>query len=132
MAQYGIRVSNSNGVEVFGMGDFTLQKMASMILPERPRTYGDGVRRDYILMDVPGYDPSTCFVMITPRVYAGYAQTGRPDNWGYLPTYKNLGGARIGIYTYVNYRMPTNVGNDYRDKWVEHTVECVVEAVRAI
>ncbi|MRF40134.1 MULTISPECIES: hypothetical protein [unclassified Pseudomonas] len=132
MAQYGIRVSNSNGVEVFGMGDFTLQKMASMILPGRPRTYGDGVRRDYILMDVPGYDPATCFVMITPRAYAGYAQPGYPDNWGYLPTYKNLGGTLIGIYTYVNYRQPTNVGSNYRDKWVEHTVECVVEAVRAI
>ncbi len=132
MAQYGVRVSNSNGVEVFGMSDFTLQKMASMILPARSKTYGSGVRSDYILMDVPNYDPEKCFVMITPRVYAGYDQPGRPDAWGYLPTYKNLGGARIGIVTYVNYREATNVGGDYRDRWVDHTVECTVEVVRVI
>ncbi|SNB84685.1 hypothetical protein SAMN02745900_04477 [Pseudomonas sp. URIL14HWK12:I8] len=132
MAQYGVRVSNSNGAEVFGMSDFTLQKMASMILPARTRNWGSGVRSDYILMDVPGYDPNKCFVMITPRVYAGYDQPGYPDGWGYLPTYKNLGGTRIGIYTYVNYRRPTNVGGNYTDQWVENSVECVIEAVRAI
>lgn len=113
------------------MEDFTLQKLAHMIIPAE-RASGEGSRSDHILMDVPGYDPARCFVMITPRVYAGYPQPGHPDSWGYVPTYQDLGGTRIGIYTYVNRKRPTGVGGRYADEWISHIVECSVEVLRVL
>ena len=108
------------------MGDFTLQKLAVMTLPAKSSS-GSGVRSDYILMDVPGYDPSTCFVTITPRYYNTGSQFGR----SVIPTYRDLGGTQIAIITYVNYRMPNGTGG-WIDQWVESTVECVIEVVRVI
>jgi hypothetical protein len=128
---YGMAVFDSNGVQTLGMEDFTIEKLAQMYLPA-VRTMGNGIRSDYIVMDVPGYNPATCFVVITPRVYAGYSQPGRPDSWGYVPTYKDLGGTQIGIFTYVNRRRPTGYHDNYVDEWTEHTVECVVEVVRVL
>lgn len=129
--EYGIEISDGNGVVTLGMADFTIQKLAELLIPAK-RSNGNGVRSDYILMDVPGYDPSRCFVTITPRSYAPYAQPGYPDNWGYVPVYRDLGGTQIGIYTYVNRRRPTGVGSNYADEWLENSVECVVEVVRVI
>jgi len=128
---FGMTVFDANGVQTLGIEDFTIQKLAQMVLPES-RTGGSGTRSDYILMDVPGYNPSTCFVIITPRKYAGYNQPGRPDLWGYVPTYKDLGGSLIGIFTYVNRRRPTGYRDNYVDEWVSHTVECVVEVVKVL
>jgi hypothetical protein len=128
---FGMAVFDANGVQTLGMEDFTIEKLAQMNLPAM-RNMGNGIRSDYILMDVPGYNPATCFVVITPRVYAGYSQPGYPDLWGYVPTYKDLGGTQIGIFTYVNRRRPTGYHNNYVDEWNEHTVECVVEVVRVL
>ncbi|KPY96960.1 hypothetical protein ALP50_200203 [Pseudomonas syringae pv. spinaceae] len=129
MAVYGVMVRDANGVQTLGMEDFTIRKLAVMTIPAS-HTSGKGTRTDYILMDVPGYDPAKCFVMITPKQYASYGQPGYPDEWGYVPTYKDLGGAKIGIFTYVNRRRATGVNNNYSDEWVEHPVESVVEVVR--
>lgn len=126
---FGIAVFDSGGIQTLGMEDFTIQKLASRVIPAS-RTSGSGVRSDYILMDVPGYSPDTCFVIITPRAYAAYSQPGYPDAWGYAPTYKDLGGTQIGIFTYVNYRIPTGVGSNYKDSWSEHVVESIVEVVK--
>jgi hypothetical protein len=128
---FGMTVFDAIGVQTLGVEDFTIQKLAQMVLPAN-RAGGAGVKSDYILMDVPGYDPSTCFVTITPKAYAGYNQPGYPDLWGYVPTYKDLGGTRIGIYTYVNRRRPTGYHDNYVDEWVSHTVECVVEVMRVL
>lgn len=134
MAIYGVEIRNANGVPTFGMQDFTIQKLAMMEIPatEGTRKSGKGTRSDYISWSVPGYDPSTCFVLITPKYYAGYPQSGQVDSWGYLPTYRNLGGTQIGIFTYCNRRWPTGVGGDYQDEWIEHTAACILEAVRVI
>lgn len=129
MALYGVRVRDANDVQTLGMEDFTILKLAVMTIPAS-HTSGKGTRTDYILMDVPGYDPAKCFVMITPKQYASYGQPGYPDEWGYVPTYKDLGGTKIGIFTYVNRRRATGVNNNYSDEWVEHPVESVVEVVR--
>ncbi|KGS15126.1 hypothetical protein ALO43_101237 [Pseudomonas tremae] len=126
---YGVRVRDASNVQTLGMEDFTIRKLASMVIPAS-RTSGEGIRSDYILMDVPNYDPAKCFVLITPRQYASYGQPGNPDAWGYVPTYKDLGGTSIGIFTYVNRRRPTGVGGRFRDEWIEHAVESVVEVVR--
>ncbi|MBD8187826.1 hypothetical protein IFU20_16700 [Pseudomonas viridiflava] len=131
MLEFGLNVFDGNATQTLGMGDFTLQRLAHMIVPAE-RASGVGVRNDFILMDVPGYDPARCFVMITPRAYASYPQPGHPDAWGYAPTYYDLGGSRIGIYTYVNRKRPTGVGNNYADEWISHTVECSVEVLRVL
>jgi len=126
---HGLAIFDKGGALTLGMDDFTIQKLASLTIPAS-RAKGRGVRTDYVLMDVPGYDPSTCFVIITPKAYASYPQPGYPDTWGYTPTYRDLGGTQIGIFTYANYKNPTGIGNDYRDEWAEHVVESVVEVVR--
>lgn len=132
MALYGVEVNNESGVQTLGMQDFTIQKLASMEIPatDGVRKSGSGTRADYILWNVPGYDPSKCFVLITPKYYAGYPQNGQVSQWGYLPTYRNLGGSQIAIFIYCNRRSPTGVGNNYKDEWIEHTAHCVLEAVR--
>ncbi|MEN5036734.1 hypothetical protein [Pseudomonas sp. TWI929] len=134
MALYGIEIKNEFGVQTLGMQDFTIQKLASMEIPatEGTRKFGNGTRSDYITWTVPGYDPATCFLLITPKYYAGYPQTGQLSQWGYLPTYKNLGGNNIAIFTYCNRRRPTGVGDDYADEWIEHTAHAVLEAVRVL
>ncbi|WP_439851162.1 hypothetical protein ACTACG_07435 [Pseudomonas syringae] len=129
MVIYGVRVRDANSVQTLGMEDFTIRKLAVMTIAAS-RKSGTGVREDYILIDVPGYDPSKGFVMITPKQYAAYGQPGNPDAWGYVPTYKDLGGTQIAIFTYVNRRRATGVGGNYSDEWVEHVVESVVEIVR--
>lgn len=128
---FGLAIFDAHGRQTLGMEDFTIQKLAQRVIPGE-RSKGNGVRTDLIVMDVPGYDPARCFVMITPRVYAGYSQPGSPDAWGYAPTYRDLGGSRIGICTYVNRRRHTGVGDNYADEWLVHTVECVVEVLRVL
>lgn len=128
---YGIEVFDANAVRTLGMNDFTIQKLAELLIPAS-QTSGTGTRSDYILMDVPDYDPAKGFVTITPRAYASYSQPGYPDAWGYVPVYKDLGGTKIAIYTYVNRRRPTGVGGNYSDEWVAHNVECVVEVLRVL
>lgn len=127
---FGIAVFDANSVQTLGMDDFTIQKLAVMTIPASRVGPTSGSRTDYILMDVPCYDPATCFVIITPKAYAGYGQPGYPDAWGYTPTYKDLGGTRIAIFTYVNRRKPAGVGNNYTNEWVQHVVESVVEVVK--
>lgn len=129
MALYGIEVANENGVQTFGMQDFTIQKIQSMEIPAS-RTSGVGTRSDYILWDVPGYDPAKCFLLITPKYYANYPQDGQASSWGVLPTYRNLGGTQIAIFTYCNRRRPTGVSSNYVDEWIEHVAHSVLEAVR--
>lgn len=131
MASHGIEVRDASNIQTLGMEDFTIQKLAAMVVPARYAS-GSGTRSDYILMDVPEYDPSRCFVLITPKVYSPNDQPGYPDGWGYIPTYRDLGGTRIGIYTYVNRKRPTGVRNNYVDEWLERTVESVVEVVKVI
>lgn len=128
MAFYGIEVRDELDRQVLSMEDFTISKLASMVIPAS-NTYGTGTRSDYILMDVPGYDPARGFVLITPKAYSPDEQNGYGDGWGMTPSYKELGGTLIAIYTYVNRRRPTGVGNDYKDEWVQNTVESVVEVV---
>jgi hypothetical protein len=126
---FGLNVFDANGVQTLGMEDFTIQKLAQMVLPAT-RAGGQGVNSSYILMDVPGYDPATCFVTITPKVYGPpQSQIGQ---WGVLPTYKDLGGTKIGIITYVNYRKPTGFQGNYTDLWAANIVECVIEVVKVI
>ena len=127
---FGLTVWDGNGVQTLGMEDFTLQRLAIMTLPAK-NSAGQGVNSSYILMDVAGYDPATCLVLITPKVYASYPQPGYPDNWGVTPTYIDLGGTKIGIITYVNRREPKGDG-DFLDRWIERTVESVVEVVRVV
>jgi hypothetical protein len=74
---FGLSVFDANGIKTLGMEDFTLQKLAVMIVPAA-RGGGQGNNYEYIIMDVPGYDPATCFVTITPKVYAPYDQPGTP------------------------------------------------------
>ncbi|WP_434771281.1 hypothetical protein [Pseudomonas entomophila] len=128
MSFYGIEVRDGQNRQILSMDDFTIQKLAVMFLPAVDAV-GKGVRSDYILMDVPGYDPANGFVLITPKAYAPMEQNGG-DSWGVVPTYRELGGSRIAIYTYVNRRRPTGVGNDYIEEWTENICETVVEVVR--
>ena len=126
---FGLNVWNGSGALTLDMGDFTLQKLAVMILPANPSGSGarPAPRSDYILMDVPGYDPSTCYVTITPARYNTGSEFGR----SVIPTYKDLGGSKIAIYPYVNYRMSNGTGG-WLEKWVESTVESVIEVVKVI
>lgn len=129
MDVYGFEERDSANRITLSMDDFTLFKLASMQVPAANRT-GQGIRSDFILFDVPGYDPNNCFVLITPSQYASYEQPGYSDGWGMVPTYRELGGTQIAIFTYVNIKYPTGVGNDYRDQWVENTCPSTIEAVR--
>ncbi|KJK19041.1 hypothetical protein UB48_04560 [Pseudomonas sp. 2(2015)] len=131
MSIYGMSVRDANEVETLGMSDFTLSKLAQVIIPASNST-DQGLRSDYIELDVPGYDPATCFVTIVPRVYAQYEQPGYFDGWGCVPVYRDLGGTKIAIYTYTNRRFATGVGGNYRDEWISAVVESVVEVVKVM
>lgn len=126
---FGVNVWNASGALTLDMGDFTLQKLAVMVLPANPSgsTVRPAPRTDYILMDVAGYNPSTCYVTITPRFYSTGAAFGR----SVIPTYRDLGGTQIAIIPYANYRAPTGTGG-WVERWVESTVECVIEVVKVI
>lgn len=130
---YGVSVFDSKGVQTFGMQDFTLQLLYSMVIAARNVGNTRGRRTDCITIDVPGYDPATGVVIITPNIYANYEQGPGAKQWGVLPTYKDLGGSTIGIYTYANYRIPDNGGGGKTiDVWSELTVECTVEVFRVL
>ncbi|HKS12749.1 MAG TPA: hypothetical protein VJS90_06880 [Pseudomonas sp.] len=132
MAIYGVKIKNEMGIQTLGMEDFTIQRLATMEIAAAQGS-GDGTRSDYITWNIPGYDPAKCFLLITPKAYAGYPQNGRNNDWGFLPTYRNLGGTQVAIFTYVNRRRQTGVGSDpYRDDWVQNTAHCLLEAVRVI
>lgn len=132
MALYGVRIRNENGVQTLGMEDFTIHRLATMEIPAA-KSGGNGTRTDFITWDVPGYDPAKCFLLITPKYYAGYPQDGKTSGWGFLPTYRNLGGTQVAIFVYVNRRRQTGVGSDpWRDEWIQNTAHCIVEAVRVI
>lgn len=131
MAVYGVEIRNASNVQTLGMQDFTISRIGSMEIPSSGgQTTGSGTRSDYITWTIPGYDPANCFVLITPKVYLQDPQSGS-GSYPMLPTYRNLGGSSVAIYTYVNRRRPTGVGNNYVDEWVANTVNCVLEAIRS-
>lgn len=127
---HGVAVWDGKGVQTLGMDDFTIQRLAMFDIPAS-RGSGAGVRGDYITFDIPGYNPDTCFVTITPKVYSPYPQGQSQAYWGLVPTYRDIGGSQIGIITYCNY-----YEIDWRGKWVfkweSAVVESVVEVVRVI
>lgn len=126
---FGINVWNGSGALTLEMGDFTLQKLAVMVLPANPSggVVRPAPRSDYILMDVLGYNSATCFVTITPRNYNTGASFGR----SVVPTYRDLGGTQIAIIPYANYRAPNGTGG-WLESSVENTVECVIEVVKVV
>ena len=129
MSLYGIDIRNASNVQTLGMQDFTISRIGSMEIPGSDRATGTGTRTDYITWTIPGYDPANSFILITPKVYVQEPQSGR-GSYPMLPTYRNLGGNSVAIYTYVNRRRPTGVSSNYVDEWVSHTVNCLLEAIR--
>lgn len=130
MATYGVEIRNASNVPTLTMQDFTISRIATMdIAGSGGIQYGSGTRTDYISWTIPGYDPANCFILITPKVYSNGPSDGN-TTYPMLPTYKNLGGNVVAIYTYVNYRQPTGVGNDYTDRWINCNVACTLEAIR--
>jgi len=127
---FGIRVFDGNGVETLGMDDFTIQRLAILTIPAS-NTSGAGIRSDYITLSVDGYDPATCFVTITPKVYSPYPQGQGQVSWGCVPTYRDLGGSNIAIITYCNKYTPDYKG-DWVFSWNANVVESVVEVVRVV
>lgn len=129
---FGLNIFDEKGVQTFGMDDFTLQLLYSIVLPAS-NLNGIGRRSDYMTIDVPGYDPSTGVVVITPTKYANYEQGAGQPAWGFLPTYRDLGGTSIALYLYVNYGTPDGGGGGkYREIWKQFTVECTVEVFRRL
>lgn len=130
MSLYGVEIRNASNIQTLGMEDFTISKIGSMeIAGSGGQTQGSGTRTDYITWTIPGYDPANCFILITPKVYIQEPQNGL-GFYPVLPTYRNLGGNSVAIYTYVNRRRPTGVSGNYVDEWVSNTVNCVLEAIR--
>lgn len=128
---YGLRLYNTNGVITLDTNDFTLRSLGKMEMPASSRG-GTGTRSDYITWTVPGYDPATCYVIVTPKVYTSYDQGYAVPDGPSLPTYTEPGGEVIHIYTYLNYKVPTGVGSKYVDRWTEYVQECTLEAVRVL
>jgi len=132
MDRYGTWVFNENGVETFGMDDFTVQQLAVISLPAI-KGRGDGYRGDSSVYDIPGYDKSNCVVIITPSVYAGYDQPGNnPSAWGYCPTYVDAGGTKIGIVLYANTSVFNSGSGKWLPIWVANTVPCTIEVFRVL
>ncbi|WP_422421418.1 hypothetical protein [Pseudomonas sp. GZD-222] len=131
---YGVEIRSEINIATLDMTDFTLSKIASMDIPATSggMKSGKGTRTDYITWNIPGYEPGKCFLILTPKVYAGNPQNGQISDWGVLPTYRELGGSSIAIYTYCNRRRPTGVGSNYIDEWIERACATVIEAVRVI
>lgn len=132
---FGVSVYDKKGVQTFGMQDFTLQLLYSTVLPatNSGAIPTKGARTDYMIIDAPGYDPATGVVIITPNFYANYEQGPGAKQWGVLPTYKDLGGSKVAIYTYVNYMIPDGGGGGkYVSVWSELTVECTIEVFRML
>lgn len=131
-ARYGHWVFDAAGVEILGPDDFTLLSLGKYQIPEY---IGDGsdaeVYTPTFTLDVPGYDSSSCYLIITPNTYNPNEQLGysHPDD-RFVPTYKDLGGTVIGIYCCQNYGMYTGVSDKYKPSWRARSAACVVEVVR--
>lgn len=126
---YGIGVWDKNGVQTLSMDDFTIRRLYSGVIAAQPKAGGVNFRSDYIVINIPGYNPATCFVTITPRAYAGVDQVPQNENtWPSVPTYVDLGGSSIGICTWTNYGVYD--GNRWKYFWKAFSVECTVEVVR--
>lgn len=127
---FGLEIYNSSGVKVLGMEDFTIEKMFQASIPKRTGG-GSGHRSDWIEFSVPGYDPSKCFVVITPSVYASYDQPGYDDEWGFTPVYKDIGLNRIAIIDYCNYYR-VDFNGDYLPYWSLCGVASTIEVVKVL
>lgn len=127
---FGLEVYNEAGIRVLGMEDFTIERIFTASIPKRTGR-GSGWRTDYIEFSVPGYRPETCFVVITPAVYAGYDQPGYDNGWGYTPVYTDIGNDRVAIIDYCNYEL-VDFNGDYKRYWKYCGVSATVEVVRVI
>lgn len=127
---FGLEIYNESGVQTLGMGDFTIEKIFQATVPKRTGG-GSGHLNSPVVFSVPGYNPSTCFVIITPLVYAGYDQPGYDDNFGMTPYYTDLGGTSIGIIDYCNYYLMDFNGN-YNPVHTFGGVASQIEVVRVL
>lgn len=101
---YGIEVFDESGIRTLSMADFTYKKIFEATVPQITDqwTYNRYIDDPYILT-VPNYDPSTCFVFISPLGYYGGVQSdGSVATQVMTPTYRDMGGNRIGIIRYAN------------------------------
>lgn len=125
--QAGIEINDALGNRVLGMEDFTYQRLFYAYIPKQSG-FGWGWKYTTIEFTIPGYDPETCCVIITPATFASAEQPGYDDGVGFTPYYKNLGGEKIGIVVYHNGYSNSN-GDQY---WSSESVACYIEVVRML
>lgn len=129
---YGIEIFDENGIRTLGMADFTYRKIFEASVPgiSDSWTFNRYINSPYVL-NVPGYDPSTCFVFIAPTGYYGGAQSdGSVSNQLMTPTYRDLGGEQIGIIRFANelWDDAPNQRKLNRSRWCGQA--CIVEVFR--
>ncbi|WP_312903864.1 hypothetical protein [Stutzerimonas nitrititolerans] len=128
---FGIEAFDENSVKVLGMEDFTFRKIFEAEIPplveSSPTDFNSYVRTDTLNFTVPGYSPSKCFVVITPKNYAQSAQNV-DGPWGpFTPYYKDLGGEVIGVVRYIQDNWYDISNQRYRGRWRANTPLCALE-----
>ena len=125
---FGIEVYDATGTKVLGMEDFTMRKIYEAEIPalveSSPSDFNSYTRSDTLNFTVPGYNPSKCFVVITPK---SYIQTEQGNPYPLTPYYKDLGGEVIGVVRYIQDNWYDAANSVFRGRWRANTPVCSLE-----
>lgn len=129
---FGLETFDELGVKTLGTEDFTLSEIFRGTIAATPiRTIFDGEytpRSDYIHITVPGYDPATCRVIITPLTYYSNPQSTAYDPC--TPVHKEIGAGAVGILTYRNHMYKVGRRNLYA--WRQGSVQSILQVVKVL
>lgn len=127
---FGIEIFDDAGVKCLSMADFTIRKIFEADIAAASSNWTNGTRSDSVVLTVPGYVASECFVVITPKSYSG--QQGESSNALLTPYYRDLGGDQIGIVRYSQDNWYDLANQIYRPRWRLWSVACTVEVFKVI
>lgn len=123
----GMQIWNEDGEITLDTRDYTFTKIAELIIPGLLQGWTNGNQTEQYVVSIPGYDPETCFILISPTSYLAGEQVGY-DVGGFLPYYRDLGGESVAFIRYSLIRR----GNDLTLAYRYATQDAIAEVFKVL
>ena len=123
----GMQIWNEDGEITLDTQDYTFTKIAELIIPGLLQGWTNGNQTEQYVVNIPDYDPETCFILISPTEYVQGEQP-YPVAGKFLPYYRDLGGESVAFIRYSLVRR----GTDQTRAYFYDTQDAIAEVFKVL
>lgn len=123
----GMQIWNEDGEITLDTQDYTFTKIAELIIPGLFQGWTNGNQTEQYVVSIPGYDPETCFILISPTKYIKGEQPYSTTE-EHLPYYRDLGGESVAFIRYSLVRR----GTDQTRAYLYDTQDAIAEVFKVL